>query len=200
MNPAAARTRAELGEVFRIVATVAGDHARLRRVLSLATDDVIGQASGTFGDRPVIEDVRTHGIHHSPPAAGAELQNSEKGVVQDLPPTLGDVLEQPGPVLHERALGQPAANGRRRRGGELPGLLGLAHLGYGFFGARHGWKTPLPLRLWLVWRSIHFVFEAEFKANPIRPNQQAGAPVVEILAIERPAQETPLFGRRNPKL
>jgi hypothetical protein len=45
------------------------------------------------------------------------------------------------------------------------------------------------LRLWLDGRSIRFVFAAEFKANPIRPNQQAGAPLVGISTKNDPRKE-----------
>ena len=133
---------AELGELRRVVPGVAGDHARSRRIRPLAGRDVIGQAPGALGDRPLVEHVRADRIHHAPPAARAELQHGEEGVVEGLPPARGDVLEKPGTIALERTLGQPAANRGRGRGGKLSGGLRLADPGECVFGCGHAGDPP----------------------------------------------------------
>ena len=155
---------AQLGEFRRVVAAVAGDHARLGRVLPLAARHVIGQAAGAFGDRPLVEDVRADGIHHPPPAPRAEFQDGEEGVVERLPPAGGDVLEQPGPVLQKRA----SVNQRRMAAAAVsessPGcsawltlaiassvlvMVGKlrANTGYGWSGCPFFWTLRLCSRL-----------------------------------------------------
>ena len=96
LNPAAARTRAQSsansGELCRVSRAITHD----RGVPLPCGRDVVGQAAGTLGDRPLVQDVGADRVHHAPPAAGAELEDGVEGVVEDFPPACGDILEQPG--------------------------------------------------------------------------------------------------------
>ncbi len=137
MNPAAARTRAEPGELGRVVPRVERDHARPGRVGPLAIGDVVGQAAGALGDRPLVQDVGPDRVHPAATAARAELDDRVEGVVEDRPAPGLDVLHEARAIAGERRLGQPAADVRRGRRRDPAVDLGAGQPVQGIVGRRH---------------------------------------------------------------
>ena len=149
MNPAAASTRAQSsansGELCRVSRAITHDRGDVR---PLARRDVVGQAPGALGDRPLVEDVRADRVHHAPPAAGAELEDGVEGVVEHLPAPGGDVLQQPGTVARERTSRSTSGGcGRGRRGERLPAASAWPTLDKCVIGGAHALNLRRPREL-----------------------------------------------------
>jgi hypothetical protein len=83
---------------------------------------IIGQPLGALADRPVIDCVRTNGVHAAAPSAGAERDHRPECIIQLLPFRLLDVFDDQRRILCITWLGQPRSDvlGRVGRQQALP--------------------------------------------------------------------------------
>ena len=186
MNPAAARTRrtssANSGELCRVSRAMTHDRGASG---PLARRDVIGQAPGALGDRPVVQDVGADRVHLAPPAAGAELEDGVEGVVEHLPAARPRCPRRAGP--DSERTGGSVSQRRMLAAAEAessPAASAWADPGECVFGCGHPedppHRRPRQPAMGPDSRSGLAVVGLRHpgtKANPIRRPEQAAGPV-----------------------